>query len=290
MAVFGAFLTPARPQREGPGHGARARGAPHPRLARQRLRHVVQLRGLRGGPRDRTARHGSGPRPREGTSGRRSSCPATRPTRARSISRRSARSRTRSARCCGSTRATSSGWSRVGPTLRPVPVRRRRDVHHAQGAARPARRHDPVHAGAREGHRQGRVPDDAGRAARALHRRQGGGAEGGEHAGVPRLRAADRARRPCPRGGPRRRGLAHRLGRHGLAPDPGRRPSPRHRRQDGRGRCGRGGDRAQQEPDPVRPEPTLEPLGDPGGHTRPLDPGHGRAGDARDREHHRATS
>ena len=57
--------------------------------------------------------------------------------------------------------------------------RGRGDVHHPQGPARPARRDDPVPGRAREGHRQGRVPDDAGRSAGALHRRQGGGAEGG---------------------------------------------------------------------------------------------------------------
>ncbi len=37
MAVFGAFLTPRDRERQGPGHGARARRAPHPRLAGQRL-------------------------------------------------------------------------------------------------------------------------------------------------------------------------------------------------------------------------------------------------------------
>ena len=62
MAVFGAFLEPQL-RRQGAGHGAGARRTPHARLARERQRHVVQLRRLRGRPRDRAARHGPDPRP-----------------------------------------------------------------------------------------------------------------------------------------------------------------------------------------------------------------------------------
>ena len=55
------------------------------------------------------------------STGRRSSCPAIPPIPARSTSRPSARSPTRSARCCGSTRRTSSGSSPAART--PVPFR-----------------------------------------------------------------------------------------------------------------------------------------------------------------------
>ena len=98
-----------------------ARGPPHARVARQRLRHVVQLRRLRGGPRDRAARHGQDPRPGAGSSVRRSSWPGTPPTRARSTSPRSARSPTRSARCSGSTRRTSSASWPAARIPSPVP-------------------------------------------------------------------------------------------------------------------------------------------------------------------------
>ena len=165
----------------------------------------------------------------------------------------------------------------------PVPLRRRRDLHHAQGAARPARRDDPVQGGAREGDRQGGVPDDAGRSARALHRGQGRRAQGGLDARVPRLRGAHRPRRARARGGPGGGGPADRLGRHGLAPDPRRPAAARDRGEDGRGRRRRGGDRPQQEPDPLRPEPAVRTLGHPGGHARRVDARHGRARDARGR-------
>ena len=58
-----------------------------------------------------------------------------------------------------------------------------------------------------------------------------------------------------------RRGAPHRFRRHRFAPDPGRHAAARHRRQDRRGRGRRGGHRAQQEPDPLRPEPALDPVG-----------------------------
>ena len=56
----------------------------------------------------------------------------------------------------------------------PGALRRRRHLHHPQGAARPARRRDRLPGRARQGHRQGGVPDDAGRPADARHRGQGG--------------------------------------------------------------------------------------------------------------------
>ena len=70
-----------------------------------------------------------------------------------------------------------------------VPARPRRDHHHAQDPARPARRHDPDQ---RRGHRQedqlGDLPRPPGRAADARHRRQGGGLRRGAAARVQGLR------------------------------------------------------------------------------------------------------
>ena len=102
------------PRAEGSGEqgardGAGPRGPSDPRLAGERVGHVVQLRGLRGRSRDRAARYGPRPRPGQGASVPRSSWPATPRTHGRSTSRRSARSPTRSAPCCGSTPRTSSG-------------------------------------------------------------------------------------------------------------------------------------------------------------------------------------
>src|SRR5437870_3483619 len=55
----------------------------------------------------------------------------------------------------------------------PGAIRRCGDVHHPQDAARTEGRHDPVPGRARQGCRQSRVPDDAGRTTGALHRGQG---------------------------------------------------------------------------------------------------------------------
>ena len=70
----------------------------------------------------------------------------------------------------------------------PGAVRRCRHLHDPQGPARPPRWHDHLQGGTRQGHRQGRVPDDARGSADACGRRQGGGAERGCHPGVPGLR------------------------------------------------------------------------------------------------------
>ena len=61
----------------------------------------------------------------------------------------------------------------------PVPYADVVTLHHAQGAARPARRHDRLPAGAGAADRQGGVPVPAGRPADARGGGQGGGAEGG---------------------------------------------------------------------------------------------------------------
>ena len=71
-----------------------------------------------------------------------------------------------------------------GPAPEPGAARRLRHHHHAQDAARPARRHDPVPAGVRQGDRPGGLPRHPGRAADARHRRQGGVLRRGAAAGV----------------------------------------------------------------------------------------------------------
>ena len=108
-----------RCQREGARHGARARRPPHPRLAGQRVRHVVQLRRLRGGPRDRAARHGPDPRPREGRAaedhpGRLHRVPARDRLRRVPLDRRRGRRDP-----VGRRLATSSAWWPAGRTRAP---------------------------------------------------------------------------------------------------------------------------------------------------------------------------
>ena len=75
----------------------------------------------------------------------------------------------------------------------PEPGRRgrRRHLHHAQDAARPARRGHPVRGRAGQEDRQRGVPRAAGRAARARHRGQGGGLRRG---GAPGVRPVRRRR------------------------------------------------------------------------------------------------
>ena len=94
----------------------------------------------------------------------------------------------------------------------PRPARRRRDVHHAQDPARSRGRDHRLPAGARQGDRQGRVPDDAGRAAGARDRREGRGAQGGDGPRLRRLRGPNGANGARPRAGARRRGAADHLG------------------------------------------------------------------------------
>ena len=82
MAVFGAFLEPRRPDRQGARDGARPRRSPHARLAGQR----VAACGSTSSATRSTARPSSSTWTRCATwrwsTGRRSSWPATRPTRA----------------------------------------------------------------------------------------------------------------------------------------------------------------------------------------------------------------
>ncbi len=58
---------------------------------------------------------------------------------------------------------------------------RRSNHHHAQDAARSARRYDPVPRGVRQANRQGRIPRHAGRSPHAYHRRKGSSAWRGTH-------------------------------------------------------------------------------------------------------------
>ena len=111
MAVFGAFLEPRNPDHKVLGmalaHGGHLTHGSPVNVSGMWFNFVA----LRGRPRDRAARHGQGPRPgarapAEDHPGRLHGVPAR-----DRLRQRSARSRTRSARCCGSTPRTSSGWS-----------------------------------------------------------------------------------------------------------------------------------------------------------------------------------
>ena len=223
---------------QGARHGARPRRPSDPRLAGQRVRHVVQLRGLRGRPRDRAARHGPRPRPRQGATVRRSSWPGY-TAYPREIDFTAFRDIADEVGALLWVDASHFiGLVAGGAYPSPVPVRRRRHVHDAQGPAGSARRDDPVQGRAREGDRQGRVPDDAGWSARALHRRQGRLPEGSDALrGFKDYATPGRARRARPRRRARGRGDPHRVRRDRLAPDARRRPTGRDRRQDAPRRC-----------------------------------------------------
>ena len=121
MAVFGAFLEPKDPASKVLGHGAGPRRPPHARLARERVRACGSTswatRWIARPSSSTWIACATSPR----RSARRSSWPATPPTRARSTSRLSGRSPTRSGRCCGSTPRTSSGLVAGGAFPSPVP-------------------------------------------------------------------------------------------------------------------------------------------------------------------------
>ena len=171
----------------------------------------------------------------------------------------------------------------------PVPVRRRGDVHDAQDPARPARRDDPLPRRAREGDRQGGVPDDAGRPARA--RASPAKAVALKEAMKPGFRdyahrvvrdAAGARRRAWPtrafgssRAGPTRTCRSATCGRSGIGG------------KDAEARLRRDRHRDQQERDPVRPAAPARPVGDPRRHARARDARDGRGRDEGGREHHR---
>ena len=228
MAVFGAFLQPKDPCVDRARDGARARRAPDARLPGERVGDVVQLRRLRGRPRHASSSTWTGSATSRSSIARGSCSPATRRTRGRSTSRRSGQIADEVGALLWVDAAHFIGLVAGGAFPSPVPARRRRDVHDAQGAPRPPRRHDPVQAGAREGDRQGGVPDDAGWTDREQHRGQGRGAQGGDEPTTSRptrsARCATRGRSPP---GLADEGLRHRLGRHGLPPGARRRPAAR---------------------------------------------------------------
>ena len=84
-----------------------------------------------------------------------------------------------------------AGLVAAGVYPSPVGIAAFRHQHHAQDAARPARRHHPDRRRAREGDQLGGVPRPAGRAADARDRRQGGGVRRGA---ATRTSAATRSR------------------------------------------------------------------------------------------------
>ena len=194
----------------------------------------LRLRRVRRRRRDRDARLRRDPRPRQGGAAegdhrRRHRVPAHHRLRGvpldRRRDRRAAHRRRRAHRRAHRRRRAPVAGA----------VRRRRHVHHAQDAARPAGRRDPVPRGARGRDRQGRVPGPAGWPADARDRGEGRGVPRRRAARLPRVRGADRAQRAGARRRARRRGLPHRVRRHRQPPDARRPPAVRRDRQ---GRAG----------------------------------------------------
>jgi glycine hydroxymethyltransferase len=156
----------------------------------------------------------------------------------------------------------------------PGPLRRRRVLHDAQGAARPALGSDRLQGRARRRHRQGRLPDDAGRAADAHDRGQGGQLQGVRDPGVRGVRPQVVANAKV---------LAPTLGEHGIRPTTGGTDThlslhdlqPVRDRRRRRGPRGRGRDHVEQERHSLRPAVAEHRLGHPGRHAVRHDPGHG---------------
>jgi glycine hydroxymethyltransferase len=135
----------------------------------------------------------------------------------------------------------------------PVPYADVVTVHDAQGAARPARRRLRLQGRARRQARQGRLPDDAGRAADARGRAK---AVNFKECMTPEYaaytRQVDRQRPGAHRGaGGRGHAAGHR--RHGHPPGAARPAGDRGVRQGRRGPLRPGRHRAEQERHPVRP-------------------------------------
>ena len=262
LAVFGAFLDPRRPEREGPRDGARPRGTPHPRLARERVRAC----GSTSSATRSTARPSSSTWTWSATS-------------RRSIGRRS----------------ILAGYTAYPRTIDFAAFRQIADevgallwvdASHFIGLVAGGAYPSPVpHADVVTftTHKALRGPRGAMIVCREEHAKAIDKAVFPMMQGGP-LEHAIAGKAVCLQGGDAPddfkdyaertvrdaralaaaladEGSADRLGRDRLAPDARRRPAGRDRRQGGRAGPRRGPDRAQQEPDPVRPEPAVGAVG-----------------------------
>ena len=135
----------------------------------------------------------------------------------------------------------------------PVPVGRRRDLHDAQDAARPACGSDRLSRAVRDRDRQGRVPRAPGWPTDARRRGEGSGLPSGRPARLPRRTrpsVVDNARALA--AALASEGFPHRLGWHRQPPDARRPPAVRRHREGRPGGARRRGDHEQQERDPQR--------------------------------------
>ena len=154
-------------RREDPRDEPAARGAPHPRHQGVLQRQVVRRRALRGrqghrGHRLRRGRAAGEGAPSQGHPRRGLGDPAAH--RLRAVPGRRGRGRRDLLGRRRPLHRPRRGWGHPEPGA----PRRRRVVHDPQGAARPALGRHRLPGRARDRHRQGRVPDDAGRPADAL--------------------------------------------------------------------------------------------------------------------------
>ena len=203
-AVYFALLQPGR---HDPRHEPRPRRPPHARRQGQLLRQVLPRRAVRHPPRHRRDRLRPGAALAERAPAEDDRRRLLRLFARHRLGALRARSPTRSARYFVRRHGARRGpGGRRACIPNPVPHRRRRDHHHAQDAARPARRPDP---GARQrGDRQEAqldgVPRHPGRTADARDRRQGGGVARGAAAGVHATTSArcSPTRAPWRRGSP----------------------------------------------------------------------------------------
>ena len=169
----------------------------------------------------------------------------------------------------------------------PGALRRRRVVHDPQGAARPALGRHRLQGRARDRHRQGRLPDDAGRPADAHDRREGRQLQGVRDARVRRVHPPGRRQRQGAGRVARREGHPPDDRRHRHAPVAARPPAGHGHRRRRRGPLRRGRHHPEQERHPVRPAEAQRRVRHPGRHAVRHDAGHGRGRDAHHRRPHR---